>query len=126
MQNSQRKLSGIPLIKVDGRYFSFDLKKICEFITKKTGENSREREILDSYEFGDEGNKRQSSKTIRELTVPGGNGQENIVYDLIKIFIIQVVAFDSERSDIEIEDLPFGTKIAFNTLITEGFLYELK
>ena len=111
------------MIKVDDRLFTFDIKKICSFINDITGKEQKENEILDSYDFGDEGEKKLSAKTVRELTVPG-NGQETITYDLIKIFIIQVVAFDAE-GDIELDDLPFGTKLAFNTLITEGFLKEI-
>ena len=64
-----------------------------------------------------------NAKTVRELTTPGGN-QDTVAYDLLKIFIIQVVAYDGD-GDIDLDSLPFGTKLAFNTLISEGFLKEV-
>ena len=111
------------LITINGKCYAFNLTKICDFITKQTGKDVKETEIIDSYNF--EGKKKElAGKTVREAST-FGTGLETIVYDLIKIVVIQVIAFDSEE-DIALDDLPFGTKIAFNTLITEGFLYEIQ
>lgn len=110
-------------IKIGGKNYIFNLRKICDFIYKETGRDTKETEILDSFNY-EEGAKALAGKTVRELTM-GSNGQESIVYDLIKIVLIQVIAFDSP-DDIDLEDLPFGTKIAFNTLLAEGFLIEKK
>ena len=111
------------MIKIDGKIYAFNISKICDFISEKTNREVVENEILDSFDFSGEGDKTLNAKTIRELKSPG-NGQENIVYDLIKIFIIQVIAFDGE-GEIDLYDLPFGTKMAFNTLLSEGFLVEI-
>ena len=111
------------LVTISGKYYAFNLTKICDFITKQTGKDVKETEIIDSYNF--EGKKKElSGKTVREASTYG-TGSDTIVYDLIKIVLIQVIAYDSEE-DISLDDLPFGTKIAFNTLITEGFLYEIQ
>lgn len=111
------------LIRINDKQYAFNLTKICDFIAKTSGKDVKETEIIDSYSF--EGKKKElAGKTIRESSAIG-NGQETIVYDLVKIFIIQIVAYDS-TDDISLEELPFGTKIAFNTLINEGFLVEIK
>ena len=111
------------MLKINGKIYAMNLAKICDFISKKTQKDVVENEILDTYDLDKETGKRLlSGKTIRELKT-AGNGQENIVYDLVKIFIIQVVAYD-EISDIDLESLPFGVRIAFNTLLSEGFLEE--
>lgn len=112
------------LIKINGHEYALNLTKICEFISKMSKKDAVEKEILDSYDFEDGRNKQLSAKSVREFTNVT-NGQENIVYDLVKIMIIQVVAYDN-ADDISLDYLPFGTKIAFNTLIEEGFLIEKK
>jgi hypothetical protein len=107
------------LIKINGKKYALNLKKICDFINKNSSVPVTEKEILDNYDI----EKGQIvGKSVRELTNVG-NGQENIIYDLIKIVLVQVIAFDATE-DISLEYLPFGTKIAFNTLLTEGFLIE--
>lgn len=119
MKNSPKQLSN-SMISIDGKFYAFDVSKICDFISEKTNKELKETEILDSFDYTD---KKLTSKSVRELKSPG-NGQENIVYDLLKILIIQIVAFDDEGNT-ELEDMPFGTKVAFNTLIKEGFLIEI-
>lgn len=111
------------MLKIGGAYYAFDLPKICDFIAEKSGKELAETEILDSFDFSNNGERTLNAKTVRELKSPG-NGQENIIYDVIKIFVIQVVAFDGE-GDIDLDELPFGTKMAFNTLISEGFLVKI-
>lgn len=111
------------LISINGTKYAFNLQKICDFISNSASRDLKEKEIIDSYNFEDK-KKELAGKTIRELST-FENGHETIVYDLIKVFVIQIVAYDS-LEDISLDDLPFGTKIAFNTLINEGFLIELK
>lgn len=112
------------MIKIDGSAYAFNISKMCDFICEKTNREVSETEILDSFDFSNkEEGKSLNAKTVRELKTTG-NGLDNIIYDMMKIFIIQVVAYDGE-GDIELDELPFGTKIAFNTLISEGFLIEI-
>ena len=111
------------LIKINGITYVFNLAKICDFISKMTSKDVKETEIIDSYNF-EEKKKTLEGKTVRESSTIG-NGQDTIVYDLLKVFLIQVIAYDS-LEDISLDELPFGTKLAWNTLINEGFLSEIQ
>ena len=123
MKISGKRLLTDVMLKIDDRYFAFDVRKICSFIYDVSRRELKESEILDTYDFTESGTGKMNAKTVRELTTPGGN-QDTVAYDLLKIFIIQVVAFDGD-GDIDLDSLPFGTKLAFNTLISEGFLKEV-
>ena len=112
------------LLTIDGKKYALNLTKICDFIHKEGGKGTKETEIIDSFDFKSEGSKEINGKTVRELNL-NSNGQEPVVYDLIKMLIVQIIAYDFV-GDIDLNDLPFGTKIAFNTLINEGFLIERK
>ena len=90
------------LIKINGKAYAFNLPKICEFISKMAGKSVKETEILDTYDF-EESKKSIASKTVRELNTTG-NGQDAIVYDLVKTVIIQVIAFD-EVGEVDFEEL---------------------
>ena len=110
------------LITINEKQYAFNVTKICEYIAKMSGKDVKETEIIDSYNF--EGKKKElAGKTVREAS-SFGNGHETLVYDLIKLFIIQIVAYDT-LDEITIDELPFGTKLAWNTLINEGFLIEV-
>ena len=121
MKNSQRNLG--TMLKIYDKYYAFDLGKMCDFISERTNKEIKENEILETFDYSKDSDNKLSAKTVREAKT-GVNGHENIVYDMLKIFIIQVVAYDDPES-MDFDDLPFGTKLAFNTLIKEGFLYEL-
>jgi hypothetical protein len=111
------------MIRINGKIYAMNLSKVCDFISQKTQRDVMENEILDTYDVDKAtGDRRLNGKTIRELKT-AGNGQENIVYDLVKIFIIQVIAYD--EVELDFDTLPFGVRIAFNTLLSEGFLEEI-
>ncbi len=109
------------LITISGKQYVLNIAKICDYISKMTDKKVKESEILDNFSFKND-IKSLEGKTIRELTTTG-NGQDPIVYDLIKIILVQVIAYD-DTDDRPLTELPFGTKIAFNTLLSEGFLIE--
>ena len=111
----------VDYLTINDKKYALNLKKICEFMFKMTGDNASEREIIESY---DSEITKLSGRTIRELKT-ATNGMESIVYDLLKMIVVQVIAYDNTEND-DIEYMPFGTKIAFNTLIKEGFLIEIK
>lgn len=112
------------LIKANNATYAFDLKRICQFLADMAGKEVTENEILDTFDYTGASESKLSAKSVRELKTKG-NGQDSLIYDLIKIFVVQVLVYDKE-SDIDLDEMPLGTKLAFNTLISEGFLIEVK
>lgn len=106
------------MIEVGGKFYIFDLEKIYKFINYSDNASAKEKEILDSYEDG-----KIVGKTIRELTTPGNTQIDNIKYDIVKTFIIQIITYEGEVMDLD--DVSFGTKLAWNTMVKEGFLKEI-
>lgn len=106
------------MIEIGDKYYIFDLEKIYSFINYSDNVEIKEKEILDSYQDG-----KNISKTIREVTSPGNSQIDNIKYDLVKTFIIQIITYDGEV--IDLDDVSFGTKLAWNTMINMGFLKEI-
>ena len=106
------------MIEIAGSKYYFDVEKICQYINYSDKTDVKELEILDTYEEG-----KNVGKTVRELTTPGNAQIDNIKYDLIKTLLIQIITYEGEV--VALEDIPFGTKLAFNTLIQEGFLVEV-
>lgn len=93
------------------RYF-IDIKKILNYL--KT-EELAETEIIEAYGLAEENdNIELASKTVRELK--GGNDIRTISYDIIKS-CISVVLSGGEGAAFD---------IAFNTLLSEGFIREYK
>lgn len=123
MQNFLRRyMRSSKFIKIDGTEYVFDIDKIVDFFNYSDKTSSKETEILDNYEFTGEG-MNKTSKSIRELTTAGNMQTDNIKYDLIKTFIFRLTDYDDAGRYVDnIEDLPFGAKLCFNTLINEGFL----
>ena len=111
------------MLKIYDKYYAFDIAKMCDFVAEQTNKEIKENEIIERFDYSRESDNKLAEKSVREAKT-GVNGHENIVYDMLKIFIIQVVAYDDPES-VDFDDLPFGTKLAFNTLIKEGFLYEV-
>lgn len=107
------------LIEIAGSKYYFDTERICEYINYSDSTEVKEHEILDSYENG-----KPVAKTIRELTTPGNAQIDNIKYDLVKTFLLQILTFEDNVSSLE--EVPFGTRLAFNTMIVKGFLVEVK
>lgn len=110
---------------LDKDYY-LDIKAILNFINYSDTHSNKETEIIDRYEKDENKNLSSAEKTIREITSYGNTNMDNISYDLIKILIGQVLSwgYDSEIS--EMEAIPFGLKIAINTLIKEKLLLEKK
>lgn len=123
---------------LDGRNYYFDLKQACLFVTdgKEGGSGRVEREILNNYEVEDpDEGLTISSKSVREITGPGDGTMDNIRYDLLKLFIIQIITFVDKNSVtlpdakdaielpvICIEGMPLGTRLAFNTLLNASII----
>lgn len=120
---------------IDGTEYYFNLKKICEFISYRTDKTDKEKEVVDNYEYDSDSTEvKLSSKTVRELTSPNNTQYDTIKYDLIKTFIIQLITYsdkakmhlpdvnDFEVPVINVNYMPIGTRIVFNTLVEEGLL----
>jgi len=107
------------MITIGDKYYVFDLEKISKFVNYSDKNPSKEVEILDSYENG-----HPTNKTIRELTAPGNIQIDNINYDLLKLFIGQIITFEGQTIN-DLEELPFGMKIAVNTMLHANILIEI-
>lgn len=102
----------------DGKTYAFDIDRIAKSVIYADKTATIEKEIVTSFDSDV-----MKEKTIRELTGPGNAQIDNIKYDLIKTFILQVISYEGEV--FESADMPFGTKLAFDTLINEKFLKEV-
>lgn len=106
-------------IKINGSEYYFNINKVCDFFDT-AGKNDKEKEIVDNYEQDDEGSLQLSTKIIREFSSPNSSQFDNIKYDLLKTFIIQIITYAS--TEVDIDKMPLGTRLAFNTMVEEGFL----
>ena len=106
---------------IDGIEYSFDLEKINKFIEQSWNKQNIDKEIFENFN----GNNSLESRSVREFTNNGDSNIDNIRYDLLKIFIVQILTYDDENFD-SIDDLAIGTKIAFKTMLNNGFLKETK
>jgi len=125
----------VDIVMIDGTEYYFDLKKICEFISYRTDKTDKEKEVVDNYEYdSDLSEVKLSTKIVRELTSPNDTQYDTIKYDLIKTFIIQLITY-SDKAKLNIPEasgfeipvinvnyMPIGTRIVFNTLVEEGLL----
>ena len=122
------------IIMIDGTEYYFNTKRIFEFITRRAEKTEKEKEVVDSYEYGDESDVKLTTKVVRELTTPTETQYDTIKYDLLKTFIIQIITY-SDKTKVNIPDndafevpiinvsfMPLGTRIVFNTLVEEGIL----
>lgn len=108
--------------------YCLDIKAILNFINYSDTHSNKETEIVDRYEKDENKNLSSTEKTIREITSYGNTNMDNISYDLIKILLGQVLSwgYDTGQTETEIETIPFGLKIAINTLLKEKLLIEKK
>lgn len=104
------------MIKIEGKTYVFNLDAISDFVNVSTNTESKEREIISTFAEGN-----ADEKSVRELTTPGNPQIDNIRYDMLKMFILQILTYD-EKDITDITQMPFGTQLAFLTLINEEFL----
>ena len=104
------------MIKIEGKTYVFDLEAISNFVNISSNSENKEKEIISTFTNGS-----LDEKNVRELTTFGNSQIDNIRYDLLKMFILQVLTYD-EKDITNLEQIPFGTQLAFLTLINESFL----
>ena len=103
------------MINLDKEYY-LDIKAILDFINYSDTHSNKETEIVDRYEKDENKNLSSAEKTIREITSYGNTNMDNISYDLVKILLGQVLSWGYDTEQTETETIPFGLKIAINTL----------
>ena len=117
------------LVIIGNKKYAFDLSKIKDFCLMSDKEKGGEVEIMEVHEPNERGNLTLSSKTVHEVKGSGNPQNDTIMYDLIKVFIVTLLNSEIDVNSPEktvISHMDFATRLAFNTLIEMGFLYEIK
>ena len=112
----------------DKRKWGVDRDKFTKICLTSDNEKSKDIEITEGYEKDDNGSMTQTSKIIREINSQGNMQNDTIRYDLVKTLLS--VILDKKVMNfgtIENETMyDFSFNIAFNTLLKEGIIYEIK
>ena len=120
------------LLMLGGKRYAFDLEKIKALCITSDKERGGEVEIMEVHEPDNKGSLQLASKTVHEVKSTGNPQNDTIVYDMVKLFIVALLSCDAEidpndtREGLVLKQLDFGTRLAFNTLIESGLLYEIK
>lgn len=123
---------------INGTEFYFDLDAINDFIFKNIDDIERENEIVNNYEFDKESSEfNMSSKVTREIKKPNKSQNNGIKYDLIRLFLEQLLDYN-DSVDLKIKNapsiptpmmdinyMPTGKRFAFNTFVQKGFLKKI-
>lgn len=109
---------------IGDKNYGFDLKKIISFISNS--KENKETEILDNYDSdNDAGEIKLVSKQIRESKSNGLTQIETLKYDMVKMLMSILLDTDITTNTDNIEEFDLGTSLAFNTLLNEGFIFEI-
>ena len=117
------------LLTIGNKIYAFDLEKIKNFCLTSDKEKGGEVEIMEVHEPDDRGNLTLSSKTVHEVKSTGNPQNDTIMYDLIKVFIVAILNGEIDADNDEnkvIAQMDVATRLAFNTMLEMGFLYEIK
>ena len=109
-----------PYIYIGNKIYAMNLQKIADFCLVSDKLKNKESEVTEGYEVTDENGPELVSKVVREIKTNGNPQNDTIKYDLIRIFIDTVLAAEGMMPE-----MTTGMKIAFNTLVENGFLYEI-
>lgn len=109
-----------------GKKYAFDLSTFLKICLISNRQDSREKEITNVYNAEENDVISLTSKVERELKTDGNPQNDAIVWDFIKILIDKLmqdntITFDNDEF---IMDMP--TALAFNTLLKEGIIIEIK
>lgn len=111
---------------IDNKRYALDLDKIKKFCLTSDKEKGGQVEVMEVQEPGDNGLLGVVSKTVHEVKSTGNPQNDTISYDLIKLFIVTLLDNDLKYDDNTVEEMTFAMRLAFNTLVEAGFLYEIK
>jgi len=113
------------LLVLGGKKYALNLEKIKNFCLTSDKEKGGQVEVMEVQEPGDNGILGVVSKTVHEVKSTGNPQNDTISYDLIKLFIVTLLDNDVKYTEKTIDDLTFGMRLSFNTLVEAGFLYEI-
>ena len=91
--------------------------------TNKDLGGTREYEISQVYELGEDGDLNLSSKVEHETKSSTNPQNDMIVYDVIKMLIVSLLENNGTEKEFEYD---FGTAFALNTLISIGVVVEVE
>lgn len=130
------------LYEFNGRYYAIDMDKFMEFISHNPN-NEKDTNTVITQVFADTpiddnenikekgiGDFRAVSKEITETKSNNNVAFNNVRYDFIRILLNTIVSpyYSPEGAIIKVEnddDLFLGQKIAFNTLLHSGIIFEI-
>ena len=91
--------------------YIFDINKITEFIFSNQIDKTNEVEIVEQFIYDEDSGKMiPATKDVKELKVNDFNTQNNIRYDMIKMFIEILDSVESEQT------MSLGQGITLNTM----------
>ena len=127
----QADMKNSTLFMIGGRQYAFDLEKIKKLCITSNKESGGEVEIMEVHEPDNKGILQLASKTVHEVKSTGNPQNDTIVYDMVKLFIVSVLSCEAKVGDkgnevAVLDQIDFGTRLAFNTLLEAGLLYEIK
>lgn len=126
----------------NGHYYSINMDKYMDFISEtKNSEKDNSTVITQVFSDGDNEYERPNNEQIlppfkvvsKEITENKNNTNpifNNIRYDLLKTLLTTLISpyYNQDGSFIMFnseEDLLLGQKIAFNTLLNKGIIFEI-
>lgn len=106
---------------MDGKKYYLDIDAITKWCLSSSLNPSKETEINEGYDYGDNGDFQMTTKVVRELKA--SNSQDDTIrYDFVKMLVLPFIS-DITNFD-EIYD-NFSYSLIFNTLLKMGFLVEI-
>lgn len=116
------------MFEIAGKHYYIDIERVANFANHSDTHKLVEREIVDNYEKqkASDGTSHLDniSKTVREISSQGNTNMDNIKYDLLKLFISQLIAYGTYDTEEDDDTIPFGIALCMNTLIKEKILIE--
>lgn len=112
----------------DERMWGIDIDKFTSICLTSDNEKSKDTEITEGFEKDENGTFTQTSRIIREVNSQGNMQNDTIRYDLFKTLLSvildkRVMNFGGLENELKVD---FSFNLAFNTLLKEGIIYEIK
>jgi hypothetical protein len=106
---------------LNGERYYLDIDAISKWCLSSSVNPSKETEINEGYDYGDNGDFQMTTKVIRELKT--SNSQDDTIrYDFIKVLLSPFLGEIKEIDEIENN---FSYAMIFNTLVKMNFLIKI-